>query len=767
LLGVADFVHADGAGLYHSYDMGTVSELRVSELIERRYLGLVDLVRLVSTARDFKQLASGISAGIEGTFAHSSEAPPGVRVWVITADGFEESARYPAQHEFDSCSPRELRRAARVTEPIETSRGGALAGLHAAGLSIGVIEVDDPGADARLLAHAAPVIASRVLMLAGEGVGEVLLAPVAVDAASDIASLMSAFAVEAQRQLSHNRLSAYLLTCQGRAFERFAVATSPIVPGEGVIIPFEDVGLRHIVITDRALVSADLATDQRVVGREDRVIAAAGFHGLLSVPLRMRGRPIGVLNFVSRTPGFYSDEDIPIGQQIADQVAGFIDNLHTQQRMRALISHEVAERERTRVGRDVYHVVAQNVPGIVRAAEQLEGRVDTTRSGAAEELIRIRELAQGTLTDVRRAIADLLPRELDAVTLEEAAHAAVAPLGEGDPLPRIQVRGDTSAISPAVKRAACRILQEAITNVRLHAAARTLTISIQCDRDLELTVADDGVGFDPERLPESAGMGLGHMRERARALGGVLGIESAPDAGTRVSFELLGVDDAGEALAPAVEHTGEHSAAPTVTLRVFVVDRHPLMRAGLVHLAESVEGVRVIGESACGADARAQLRRLRPDVVLLDGHQPVSETERLITELRRELPMARIVITLESSTGHEAALIQAGASRFMNKTVTVTELSDALRGVAGAVGLLDGELPGPVDQGLLSARERSILLLMAAGRTNIEIGQTLFLATKTVERQVATVVGKLGARNRAHAAAIAVSRRIVDPEQAG
>ena len=68
---------------------------------------------------------------------------------------------------------------------------------------------------------------------------------------------------------------------------------------------------------------------------------------------------------------------------------------------------------------------------------------------------------------------------------------------------------------------------------------------------------------------------------------------------------------------------------------------------------------------------------------------------------------------------------------------------------------------------MLSARERSILLLMAAGRTNIEIGQTLFLATKTVERQVATVVGKLGARNRAHAAALAVARRIVDPEQAG
>jgi DNA-binding NarL/FixJ family response regulator len=72
----------------------------------------------------------------------------------------------------------------------------------------------------------------------------------------------------------------------------------------------------------------------------------------------------------------------------------------------------------------------------------------------------------------------------------------------------------------------------------------------------------------------------------------------------------------------------------------------------------------------------------------------------------------------------------------------------------------------PVENGLLSPRERSILLLMAAGRTNTEIGKTLFLATKTVERQVATIVGKLGARNRAHAAALAVARHLVDPDAA-
>lgn len=741
-------------------------ELALAELIERRYLGLIELTRTISVARDWKQLASAISIGLERAFAESQAEPPGVRVWAITADGFEEAARYPAYHGFGHCSPRDLRRAARVGEPVETPDGGWLVGMHSSGVSLGVVEVDNCAADAELLAQAGPLIACRATLLAGQGVGQVLLAPMAIEAASDVASLMSAFAVEAKRQLSHDRLSAYLLTCKGRAFERFAVATSPIIPGEGVIIPFEDIGLRHVVITNRALVSADLATDPRVVGREDRVIAAAGFHGLLSVPLRVQGRPIGVLNFVSRTPSFYRDEDIPIGQQIADQVAAFIDNLHAQQQMRALIRHEAAERERARVGRDVYHVVAQNIPSIARLVHELERRVDGADAEAQRQLARVRDLAHGTLADVRRAIADLLPRDLDAMSLEEAARAALAVLGEGDPIPRLEVRGDTARISPAARRAAYRIMQEAVTNVRLHSGAKTLRIAIECGRDLSLTVVDDGVGFDPAQLDPAARMGLDHMLDRARALGGTLTLDSSADAGTTVRFELLGVGDASDG--PTAPTASEADAALIAggSLRLFVVDRHPLIRAGLRHLAESVPDFRVVGDAGSASEARAQLRRLRPDVVLLDGHLPIGDLEQLIADLRNELPLTRALITFESDTGHEAALAEAGAARFLHKTSGVAELADAVRAAASSAGDVAQEAPNSIGRGTLSARERSILLLMAAGRTNTEIGQTLFLATKTVERQVATIVRKLGARNRAHAAAIAVSRHIVDPEQA-
>lgn len=261
-------------------------------------------------------------------------------------------------------------------------------------------------------------------------------------------------------------------------------------------------------------------------------------------------------------------------------------------------------------------------------------------------------------------------------------------------------------------------------------------------------------------------MGLDHMRERAHALGGVIEIETAPGMGTEVRFELLGVSDAADQLQGQPERGLDSASSPTSHLRVFVIDRHPVMRAGLLHLTQEAEDLRVIGHAGSVADGRAALRRVRPDVLLLDGHLPIGETEPLVRELRSELPLLRIVITFESTTGHEPVLAEAGASRFLRKTAAAGELAEVIRSAGAGSDAAPGELPVPVEQGLLSPRERSILLLMAAGRTNTEIGKSLFLATKTVERQVATIVGKLGARNRAHAAALAVARHIVDPDQA-
>jgi two-component system response regulator DesR len=113
----------------------------------------------------------------------------------------------------------------------------------------------------------------------------------------------------------------------------------------------------------------------------------------------------------------------------------------------------------------------------------------------------------------------------------------------------------------------------------------------------------------------------------------------------------------------------------------------------------------------------------------------------------------------------ETDLIEAGVSGMVHKDVDSSEIVDAVRAVANGARLIAGAHSDDGDEGgasPLNGRERGILTLVAAGSTNAEIAEELFFATKTVERYVATIVGKLGARNRAHAAALAVSRQLID-----
>jgi signal transduction histidine kinase/DNA-binding NarL/FixJ family response regulator len=609
-------------------------------------------------------------------------------------------------------------------------------------------------------------------MLAVQGAGGPALEPLSLEAASDTAPVMSAFAEQARQLLDHDRLSVYLLTPNRQAFERFAVATSPIIPGEGIVIPFEDVGLRHIVITNRALVSEDLSADPRIVGREDRVIARAGFRGLLSAPLRREGRPIGVLNFVSKTPGFYREEDIPIAQQMADQVSAFLENLRRQRRMRALVTQEAAERERARLSRDLFDTVAQAVSETGAIATSLRERLAGVDPGAAEDVASIIELGNQELADIRRAVIGMSPRALEGHSLEDAAESTLARFRDATGLRTTwTIEGATSMLPATVEQSAYRILQEALNNVRLHSRAESVQVQLVVDEGLALVIEDDGVGFDPEAVVGTQSLGLQGMTERASALGGSFSIESAPGDGTRVRLEIPELCDA-EAALPASQD-GLPSAPEGDgggTLRVFVAERNSLIRAGLTRILERTGTIRIVGEASSADQIRAQVSRLCPDVILLDEQLDAEHLLRLTRELKAATPSSSILITARGSVGATTELLDAGGTGIIHKSIEPDELVNAVRATANGSLLIAGSHGEGRDRGngaSLSKRQREILALVASGQTNAEIAEALFFATKTVERHVATIFGKLGARNRAHAAALAVSQQLIDLDDAG
>lgn len=727
-----------------------------AEAAERRYTALIGLAQGAAVSHDWSELARSVAQALD------DGSGAAVRILGLTSDGHRDLGGWPAGHSFPAVPQLDLTRAAREHVPTGGPEGTALIGLHADGLTLGVLQTEGV-LDTELLAAVAPVIACRFSVFASQGVGDVLFAPEPVEQASDESAVIEDFAHYAKRRLDHDRLSVYLMSPDGRAFERFAVATSPIVPGEGVLIPFEDVGLKHIVLNNEPLVSSDIGADPRVVGREDRVIAQAGFRGLLSVPLRRRGRPFGVLNFVSREPGFYRREDVPVAEEIADQIAIFVENLRLQRRMQALVRQEATEGERARLFRDVYHTVAQAVREIEAAATDLEAQLgpDSEQGEAARQ---IRKLAAGELAGMRRAVIDMDPVDFERHDLEDVVRIALEPFNDSNaPRASLQLNGDTDGIPAATQRGLHRILQEALMNARLHSGASQLLVALQIDRDLKLVVEDDGCGFDVAE-GRAAGLGLRHMKDRTQALGGFLTIDSSPGKGTSLTLTVPGVREQLRA-APGPQGVDAGNAEAEGSLRVIVAEGNPLLRSGLCRMVERGSQMRIVGEAASVDQLQREIGQLHPDVIVLSAALVNGDLRSLLGEVQSSSPSSAVLAISEGAPGTEAEMLLAGVNGVVPSAVDEEGFARAVRAVAEGTRVFPGadqQAPqaDPAIEGL-SERERSVLALVAAGRTNAEIGKSLYLATKTVERQVATIVRKLSARNRSHAAAIAVSRRIV------
>ena len=691
-----------------------------------RYATLVGLGRALATCSDWSQLATCLmrSAVLGGQ-------PAAVRVWGVQPDGSLELARRPPNRELPNREPSELRRAAVAHEPVVTADGSVLVGLHAAGGAVGVVEFD-PGTmvDLTVLADATPVIASRFAALAAQAAGGVALA--STSCASDVDWVVQAFADQVRRELDHDRMSIYIVTRDGRAVERFAVATSPPLPEESVIVPFSDFGLRLIILTNTPFVCEDFGRDPRVLDREDRVVARAGFHGLLSVPLRINGRPFGVINFVSRTPGLYREEDIPTAERIADAASSFFAYLQSERTARTWIRHEAAELERVRLARDLHTALAAQ-----------GGTGDT-------EVV------------VRSALAGLVSSPIDGHSLEAAIVLELEQLrGELGLETSFVVEGDLALLPGGACRVLDRVLREATSNVRRHAFAARVSVRLVVGVSARLEIEDDGAGFSPEAAESGGGLGVRIVGEWVRSLGGSFEVVSTPGRGTRLAVDLADLDGIREAGLRGTTTAVEISGPPA--LRVVVAERHPLVRAGIRSALGREPDIRVVAEAGTLEELRSAAERLRPNVVVLDADLPAA-TEQVL-EIKRVAPTTAVLLCADPRQARMDELLESGASGVVPRTIEPDKLVEAVRAVAGGARLVAGSAT-PAGAGRqearLSERELEVLRLVAAGHTNSEIGRTLFMADKTVERVVAGILVKMEASNRAHAAALAIAGNLVE-----
>jgi two-component system, NarL family, response regulator DevR len=209
--------------------------------------------------------------------------------------------------------------------------------------------------------------------------------------------------------------------------------------------------------------------------------------------------------------------------------------------------------------------------------------------------------------------------------------------------------------------------------------------------------------------------------------------------------------------------------SPVVTLRVFLVDDHEVVRRGVAEVLEDDPGITVAGEAGSVAEALARVPAVRPHIVVVDMRLPDGDGAELCSGLRARVPGLRCLV-LTSYSEQEAldAAMRAGASGFLLKKVRGPALVSAVRTVASGGTLFDDVGPaarrrpsiaGSDRLALLTDQERTVLRLIGHGLTNRQIGGRMGLAEKTVKNYTSHLLAKLGLERRTQAAILATELR--------
>ena len=302
---------------------------------------------------------------------------------------------------------------------------------------------------------------------------------------------------------------------------------------------------------------------------------------------------------------------------------------------------------------------------------------------------------------------------------------------------------------------------------------------------VDLTVAREFTGLASGEVEEPRSYGLLHLERHVsnHEQGGHMGLDDARRTELRHGPSIAARRPA------AVEHQAEFDVTNgpnlprrsdsldrwpmleqnvPMTIKVFLLDDHEIVRRGVRELLENEDDIEVVGEAGTVAQALDRAALVTPDVALLDVQLPDGSGVSVCRDLRSERPELKCLM-LTSFSDDEALVeaVMAGASGYLLKQVRGSNIVDAVRRVAAGESLLDPNLTSRVierirrgpeeDERLkhLTAQEHRILDLLAVGKTNRQIASELFLAEKTVKNYVSNLLAKMGMSRRTEAAVYA------------
>jgi len=346
------------------------------------------------------------------------------------------------------------------------------------------------------------------------------------------------------------------------------------------------------------------------------------------------------------------------------------------------------QRERSRLAK-ILHDHLQQLLVAAKFRVTILGRTgDDVLKQAGKE---VEELIDESIAASRSLTAELSPPILNEAGLNAGLQWLARRMADTQGLFVNLELAESGPLPEDIKVLLFESVRELLLNVVKHANTRSAMVNLRrFDRSLQVTVSDEGAGFDPTTMPaagkEGGGFGLFSIRERLGLMGGTFEMESIPGQGSRVVLSVPVAPSA--AIEPPLQgipilpeaHLMPGYPDPGLRIRVLLADDHTVVRQGIANLLKDQPDIEVIGEAADGQEAVELAAKLLPDAILMDMSMPKLNGVEATRSIHNDWPEIRIIgLSMFEEAERAQAMRDAGAVDYITKSGPAEDLINVIR----------------------------------------------------------------------------------------